>query len=161
MDSTIRLVGTAGILTLVICGCSCTTDSAYKQLTQENARLQSQLDSLALYIDSLADEQSSKQASGNKTDLLSQYDIDFFIRKGLDNPLEAIKADLVRNRQLIPAEGSLGGTMQFYKERIHILNRQWVMAYFEDGHSAGEMLLEYNVGDKGNISWKVLSSSMM
>jgi hypothetical protein len=158
MRITIRL---AGVLTLFICGCSDTSESTYTQLAQENARLQAQLDSLALHIDSLAGGQNPTQASGNRTGLLSQQDIAYLKRMGLTNPAEEIKADLIKNRQLIPAAGSLGGTMQFYKEQIHLLNRQWVMAYFEDGHNAGEMLLEYKIGERGNISWKVLSSRMI
>lgn len=157
----IKPVIIAGILSFFACSCSENTNKVYKKIEQENTKLHFQLDSLASHLKSITNEQNPNQTSGNGSDVLSSYDIDFFRRKLLANPVEAIKADLVRNRQIIPAEGSLGGSMQFYKERIHILNRKWVMAYFEDGHTAGEILLEYNVSDEGNITWKVLSSRIL
>lgn len=124
----------------------------------ETSRLQSQVDSLSAQLDSVT---QARQPSGNKPGLPTEDDINYLKRKGLTDPLEAIKTDLAKNNRLIPVAGSVGGTMQFYKERIHILNRKWVLAYFEDGHNAGEMLLEYKVADNGSISWKVLTTDML
>jgi hypothetical protein len=145
---------------LLCSGCAENTKQAFNEVEQENARLLLQLDSLSLRLDSVLNAQSTP-SSGAQADILSESDIDFFRRRGLSHPVEDIKADLTRNSKLIPVKGSLGGAMQFYKERIHVLNRRWVLAYFEDGHSAGEMLLEYQVGTNGTISWKVLTTSMM
>jgi hypothetical protein len=149
------------ILALLASGCIENNKRAYSELEQENSQLLIQLDSLALRLDSIMNEQNSAQSYNNRADLLSESDVEYFAIRGLGNPVEVIKTDLIKNNKLIPVEGSLGGTMQFYKERIHVLNRQWVMAYFEDGHHAGEMLLEYKVGNNGNISWKVLTTRMM
>ena len=157
----IRCILVAGVLMFVSYSCSNSTEPTATSLTEANTRLQLQLDSLRLQIDSLMDKQVYTQDARSGKDLLSQSDLDFFKRRGLTNPAETIKADLLKNNQLIPVKGNLGGTMQFYKERIQILNRQWVMAYFEDGHSAGELLLEYTFTDTGSISWKVLSSRIL
>lgn len=151
----------ASVFVLVFSSCSENNKRAYKQLEQENTRLATQLDSLSQRMDSVINEQSIAQLSGSRTDLLSESDIEYFRSRGLDNPVEDLKTDLSRNSKLIPVEGSLGGTMQFYKEKINVLNRQWVMAYFEDGHNAGEMLLEFKIGNNGIIAWKVLSTNMM
>ena len=65
----------------------------------------------------------------------------------------------MKHRELIPYEGVLGGQMGFYDENgIQILDSRWVLADFEDGHIAGRMLLEYQVSNEGQISWKVLNS---
>ncbi len=139
---------------------TCTTDKENTSgaFIAANARLQRQVDSLSAQLDSIT---QITQLLGNKTGLPTKEDIRYLKQRGLTQPLEAIKADLAKNNRLIPVEGSVGGTMQFYKERIHVLNRKWVLAYFEDGHNAGEMLLEYTVADNGRISWKVLTTDML
>jgi hypothetical protein len=77
----------------------------------------------------------------------------------IDNLISHLKKDLINRNDLIPYQGVLGGTMGFYDEnRIHILNHQWVYAYFEDGHIGGEMLLKYDISGDGKINWKVIAS---
>lgn len=90
--------------------------------------------------------------------LISSYDLRQLRRKGLENPVEALTDDLVENGHLIPFEGSLGGTMRFYEDMIYVLTGRWVLGYFEDGHNAGYMLLEYEVAQGGEISWKVIDT---
>jgi len=48
--------------------------------------------------------------------------------------------------------------MRFFKDEIYVLTSKWVLAYFEDGHIAGKILLEYSVGDNGAISWQVIQA---
>ena len=72
-----------------------------------------------------------------------------------------IKADLTEHPELIPFEGTLGGTMGFYDpENIYVLSDKWVYARFEDGHIQGGMLLEYSLGPDGEISWQVLEARL-
>ena len=78
--------------------------------------------------------------------------------KGFTGDLEDIVLDLQTHSELIPFEGVLGGTMGFYSDKhIHLLTDKWVLAYFEDGHIFGFMLLEYDIKD-GEIIWKVIDS---
>ncbi|SKC73897.1 hypothetical protein [Maledivibacter halophilus] len=82
--------------------------------------------------------------------------------KGIDDPIK-IKKDLMNHPELIPYEGSLGGTMSFFSiEDIYVLTDKWIFAYFEDGHTLGYMLLRYEIiNEKENdikIKWKVLDS---
>jgi hypothetical protein len=82
-----------------------------------------------------------------------------FKKKGLQDPERDIVADLMKHNELIPYEGVLGGKMCFcFRESIRVLNHKWVLAYFEDGHIMGEMLLEYAVSDDGEINWKVIDA---
>jgi hypothetical protein len=53
----------------------------------------------------------------------------------------------LQNRNIIPQEGVLGGTMHFTEEGIQVMNRNWVLAYFEDGHNAGNALLTYTINN--------------
>lgn len=90
---------------------------------------------------------------------LSQSDIQRLKRKGLKNPETDLMNDLSRKQsQLIPTEGVLGGTMAIRDTRI--LNDRYAMAYYEDGHIGGYMLLKYEVNN-GKISWKVVDSSKL
>lgn len=110
----------------------------------------------------MEDLRNSLKISGN---LLPSYlelyswDIERLKKKGLEAPIKDIITDLMNHKELIPYEGTLGGTMGFYHEdNIHILSPKWVFTYFEDGHTGGHMLLEYQVSNEGRISWKVIDS---
>ncbi len=78
---------------------------------------------------------------------------------GWDNPEEKLIEDLIEKPELIPHEPVLGGTMGFYnRDDIYLLNDQWVLASFEDGHIGGYILLEFEIGEEQEIDWQVLSS---
>jgi hypothetical protein len=87
---------------------------------------------------------------------LSQADIERLKDYGFENPVLEIKSDLQQRTELIPYDAVLGGTMHY--DKIHILSPQWVFAAFDDGHIAGDMLLEYTVADGPVISWRVIAS---
>ncbi|MCC9136252.1 hypothetical protein ACFSKU_01335 [Pontibacter silvestris] len=90
---------------------------------------------------------------------LSENDIQKLQQKGLKNPESDLMNDLNRKQsQLIPREGRLGGTMAIRDSRI--LNDRYALAYYEDGHNGGYMLLKYTV-DNGNVNWQVLDSSSL
>ncbi|MCX2739999.1 hypothetical protein [Pontibacter anaerobius] len=90
---------------------------------------------------------------------LSQSDLQRLKRKGLQNPETELMNDLSRKQsELIPTKGVLGGTMAIRDSRI--LNDRYALAYYEDGHIGGYMLLKYEVKD-GKISWTVLDSSKL
>ncbi len=79
-------------------------------------------------------------------------------REGFTGQLKDIVADLKKHSELIPYKGIKGGTMGFYSDNdIHVLTDKWVLAYFEDGHISGYMLLRYDTNE-GAISWKVIDS---
>ena len=101
---------------------------------------------------------TNKTKSPNVIELHSR-DIEEMKRMGLKEPVKDIISDLMQHRELIPYKGSLGGTMNFYSEsQIWILTKKWVLAYFEDGHNGGYILLEYEVTNNGMIKWKALAS---
>ncbi|NBF39711.1 MAG: hypothetical protein GVY14_04790 [Spirochaetes bacterium] len=74
---------------------------------------------------------------------------------------ERVKRDFMDREELIPFEGRLGGTMDFYDpESIYILSDRWVYAEFSDGHVQGGMLLEYTLEPDGEIRWRVLEARL-
>ena len=113
--------------------------------------LQSELDSVRIYLDYLAELLKGKPG-------LSSSDIEYFKERGLLDPVVDIKASLQEKKELIPYEGVMGGTMDFYD--IHVLTSRWVLAYVEDGHVGGHMLLEYDVSQTGEISWEFVRAHL-
>ncbi|MGV3541339.1 MAG: hypothetical protein ACO1OQ_16100 [Rufibacter sp.] len=90
---------------------------------------------------------------------LSNSDIQRLKKKGLKNPEADLMNDLMRKQKsLLTAQGSMGGTMAI--RDIRILNDRYAMAYFEDGHNGGNMLLRYSVNN-GTITWTRLDSYTM
>jgi hypothetical protein len=90
---------------------------------------------------------------------LDEYDINEMRERGLRNPVQDIISDLQEHRDLIPYKGVLGGEMGFFdKNKIWVLTNKWVLAYFEDGHIGGYLLLEFLVHDNGRITWNRIAS---
>jgi hypothetical protein len=90
---------------------------------------------------------------------MNEYDINEMKKSGLRNPVQDIISDLQKHRELIPYKGILGGEMGFYyKNEIRVLTNKWVLAYFEDGHYGGYLLLEYLVNSNGKITWKRIAA---
>ena len=88
---------------------------------------------------------------------LDKRQVEDLAMKGLANPVEDLRNDLISDPDLIGVSAVLGGQMGFYfRDGIHILNKRWVFAYFEDGHLAGAMLLRYDIVEEGRIRWEVI-----
>jgi hypothetical protein len=117
----------------------------HQALTAETAGLREQL-------------AEARQKAHNRPGLLD-WEIEELRKKGLTNPADDLGSDLQEHPELIPHPGVLGGTMAFgFPEKIHMLTDRWVLAYFEDGHIAGWMLLEYQVARGGKITWRRIDS---
>jgi hypothetical protein len=130
---------------LCLLACDRPAKSGGTNLQQENARLRTVADSLEQQL-AIARQEGS--------------DIAYLKSRGLENPEEDLKRDLLQNRNIIPREGVLGGTMHFTEEGIQVMNRNWVLAYFEDGHNAGNALLTYTINN-GKITWRVIHSELL
>ncbi len=119
-------------------------------LEEFNSLLRHRNDSLSLLI-------QKKRISGSVPPFLYRKQEEELKKMGLHNPVEDLRDDLVTDPDLIKTSAVLGGKMGFYfRDGIHILNKRWVFAYFEDGHIAGAMLLRYIIDQQGNIEWEVI-----
>jgi hypothetical protein len=124
------------------------TSDAWMACEREDTNLREQLDvaNMALLIQSQRLVQPS----------LSEFELHRLQHKGLRNPVFELLQDLTSRTDLIPAEAFFGGTMHIIPERSYVLTDRWVLAGFEDGHVRGNLWLEYDVGQDGQISWRVL-----
>lgn len=94
-----------------------------------------------------------------RTSFLDQLELDELERKGLHDPVMALKSDLLSHPELIPYEGTVGGTMRFPgPASIILLPGGYAHARFEDGHMSGECLLEFHVRPGGAIQWKRIAA---
>lgn len=113
---------------------------------------------LKLRSDSMTKIDNSLSYLNDMSDsLFDESDIRYFKERGLKNPGRELLNSLYLQQDLIPEESVLGGTMKIW--HAVLLGRNWALAYFEDGHIAGNMLLRYTVND-GEIQWTVIDSSM-
>ena len=128
------------------------------QLEQEQTTADS-LQDMVLPPDTMGLVPPAGAAFVDELGTLSQGDIQQLQQAGLQNPETDLMNDLNRKQaQLIPAEGSLGGAMSIRDSRI--LNDRYALAYYEDGHNGGYLLLKYQ-GNNGNINWKVADNSTL
>jgi hypothetical protein len=91
--------------------------------------------------------------------LIDDFKLKKLIKKGLKDPINDLRNDLIKHPELIPYKGVLGGTVGFGEdpESIIILNEKWILAVFSDGHFEGVMLLEFDILNN-KIKWKVIDS---
>lgn len=134
------------------------TENGFKDKVEKYSRMRKEL--IADYKEKEKLFGISKNFKMNNIALFDHY-INEMKKKGLANPVDDIISDLQKHPELIPYNGTLGGTMGFYfKKEIWVLNSKWVFAYFEDGHTSGYLLLEYTVTDDGRINWKRIAAMM-
>lgn len=127
---------------------------------EERARLMAQMEVCAQRNDSLAAEIQQLRIDRAVPPFLDKQQVENLKKKGLSDPVNDIRKDLANEPELINMQAVHGGKMGFYfHEGIHILNEKWVFAWFEDGHNAGAVLLEYKINEDGNIGWQVLDET--
>ncbi len=132
------------------------------ELNTELKAFQERQSALSAKVDSLRQAlRREPSVSEDFPALLTAYDINQLKKKGLADPVEDLRNDLMNSAELIPLEGVLGGTMQFYRNQIYVLTDRWVLAYVDDGHVAGYVWLEYTVSSGGDIAWRVKDSYLM
>lgn len=98
--------------------------------------------------------------SGQAQPGLSDFELRRLQARGLRNPAFDLIQDLASRPDLIPAEAFFGGTMHIVTGQSFVLTDRWVLAGFEDGHVRGNLWLEYDVGQAGEITWRLLGWHM-
>jgi hypothetical protein len=125
-----------------------------------NFRQQSEIGSLQAQI---SDSALQKKILEEKNESLGQAippgpDWDQRTTESVTNPREHVLEDLLSRKDLLPWEGVLGGTMGIHrKQDVWFLGPSWCVAYVEDGHIGGYMLLSYEIGKTG-IEWNLLDA---
>lgn len=85
---------------------------------------------------------------------LSPDELNSLREKGLSDPEANLRNDLISKQEILLPKGSLGGTMAI--REVRILNDRFALAYYEDGHNGGHLLLRFTVEPDKRITWKVL-----
>lgn len=132
-----------------------------KRADEAQARIQ-QWEGLA--YDVWLKQQQGRSASDSllaRTSFLDPLEMDELERKGLHDPVMALKGDLLAHPELIPFEPTMGGTMRFTgPAAVILLSGGFAHARFEDGHVGGTCLLEYHVRPTGEIEWKRVAAKL-
>ena len=74
-----------------------------------------------------------------------------------------LAADLYAHPELIPIEGTLGGTMRFFPDEsaVRVLSTASYMplvyAYAEDGHTAVNLLFRFENAADGALKWRCVA----
>lgn len=111
-------------------------------------------------IDSLNGVVSELRSFIPSLPFLDEMQLNHLKSMGLENPVEDLRSNLLSRSDLIMQKSESGGRMDFYfPSAIHILNTRWAMAYFEDGHYAGSVLLKFSVHED-EVTWIVLDEMM-
>jgi len=133
----------------------------HHRLQNDLAQLQVQNQALTAETADLRENLSDHEQRALDQPGLLPWEIEELQKKGLQDPVRDLVSDLQAHSELIEQQGVLGGTMAFgFPEKIHVLTPKYVLAYFEDGHIAGWMLLEYAVARGGRITWRRIDSYM-
>jgi len=111
---------------------------------------------MAQQLQSLSMESKNYREEINNFPGLNDFDIRRLKQQGIEDPEETIINTLYQSPNLIPVDGTLGGTMRFYRPRIWVLSKKWVLAEFEDGHIAGKILFTYSFSEKNNLVFKTI-----
>lgn len=143
-------------------------NSRLENLENKNTDLANDNSELVLLNQSLTEENNiMKETINTLEETMAKPDEGFneiialgLKEKGYPGTVEDIIEDLLDNQEIIPYDGSLGGTMGFYDaSNIEILTDRWALAYFEDGHGFGFMLLEYEYSEN-DLIWRVIDAYM-
>ena len=139
-----------------------------KRVTAEKARAD-ELQARVQQWEGMAYDKWLKQKAGGaatdsllaRTSFLDPLETDELERKGLSDPVMALKNDLLAHPELIPYEPIAGGTMRFTgPASIILLAGGYAHARFEDGHIGGTCILEYSVKPDATIEWKRVAARM-
>jgi len=82
-------------------------------------------------------------------------------KEGRPDPRCWLVKDLLAREDLIPWEGIHGGTMKIYDPSlVWFTGPKWCVAWAEDGHIGGFMLLRFEEGDDEKPRWRLLDSTL-
>ena len=97
--------------------------------------------------------------AGTARTLLDDLEVAELKKLGLEDPPSDLRSDLAAHGELIPFEGVVGGTMNFYdRAGIVLLPGHYVYAQGDDGHILVHAVLSYEVAPGGKITWKLLGA---
>ena len=131
---------------------ACTNTTQTDLLSKTTLRQTDSIKILKHTIDSLTIRTVDLEAKANLW--FTDEDINELKQKGIQSPEKEIIGNLFENTQMIPYYGTLGGKM--WIGDVKLLGDRWAIAYFQDGHIDGEMILRYRITKDSTIKWTVI-----
>jgi hypothetical protein len=118
-----------------------------------------ELDSLSAELTRQQQTIDSLQSLMENSEIAAGYPV-FFGRKfdTIENPKEYISNSLKQQKNLIPLDAVLGGTMDFRK--VDVLTEDWVLAIYDDGHIQGKSIYEYELQEDGEVRFREVISKL-
>ncbi len=126
----------------------------YSRVLEQNALLNEKLDLALKELDSAR----SRDKVSPELDRLPVPDWEKMRTRARPDPRSLVLESLLAREDLIPWEGIHGGTMKIYDpSMVWFIGPRWCIAWVEDGHIGGYMLLRFDT-DTGQIQWRLLDS---
>jgi hypothetical protein len=126
----------------------------YSRVLEQNALLHEKLD---LALKELVSARSRDQVTP-ELDRLPVPDWEKMRTRARPDPRSLVLENLLAREDLIPWEGIHGGTMKIYDPSlVWFIGPRWCIAWVEDGHIGGYMLLRFDT-DTGQTQWRLLDS---
>lgn len=130
------------------------------QLEKENRDLKYNLENMTTQNSVLKEEiqslnENKDDSIHNVLNLGSKMELE---RLGFEGKTEDIVAELLKHPEIIPYDGTLGGTMHFYEDEIKVISHEWIFAPFSDGHYGGSLLIKYKIVDGKPTGWEIVDS---
>ncbi len=76
----------------------------------------------------------------------------------IQDPKKHITEALKQQKDLIPLDPVLGGTMEF--RQVQVITENWVLAVYDDGHVQGKSIFEYELQENNKITFKEVASRL-
>lgn len=152
------------VVCLVLLGCQ--KENVTARQSQENKEIENlviQVQELQNEIKGLKESDNVEEATIVKEQIITTDEFPALSQAELTNlgftgKVDDIKEDLIRHEDIIPYKGVLGGKMHFLNDEIIVLSHEWVFAPFDDGHTGGYLLLNFEIEGGTVTQWKVLDS---
>ncbi|TKC19803.1 hypothetical protein [Robertmurraya kyonggiensis] len=152
------------VVCLVLLGCQ--KENVTARQSQENKEIENlviQVQELQNEIKGLKESDNVEEATIVKEQIITTDEFPALSQAELTNlgftgKVDDIKEDLIRHEDIIPYKGVLGGEMHFLNDEIIVLSHEWVFAPFDDGHTGGYLLLNFEIEGGKVTQWKVLDS---
>lgn len=146
MHRKLHAVALAALLALGASGCTMERE----RLEAECASLQTQNEQLQQELEALEKLHYGQDAGGELSSLAA----------AAKQSEKAAERDLLSHPELIPLEGSLGGTMHYFEDSVKTLMNGTVYVYAEDGHMGIDMIFKNQSGENGSYDWKLVAFDM-
>jgi len=78
--------------------------------------------------------------------------------KDIEDPESHIIEALKQQKELIPLDAVLGGTMEF--RQVQVISEDWVLAVYDDGHVQGKSIFEYELQENNEVNFTEVASKL-